>query len=546
MLRKTSFLLALVFPLLLVMGAVSAQDDANVIRYPITADPEHLNPFISDTITIGTVNRNIYEGLTRYNQQTGEIDPGIAESWEVSEDGTVFTFHLREGVLFHDIEGVDLSDREVTADDVMWNYMVALNGDDNISIRASDLDFILGAADYTATYEERLEAGEEVGLILEDVEVPGLRVIDDYTFEIELTKPDRLFLINGMVSITSPEAYEELGEDFNNTPVGTGPYQFVEWLRQDRLVIEANPDYYIEGLPTNDGVHFINYGDENTALLDYREGNLDFLFSFPSGQRDAIIAEFSEEFNEEPGLHVRYWGYNMEDGYLADKPKVRLALAVALDKVTAWEVFDQGARFPATLGFLPPAMPASEPATVYDYDLDRAAQLLEEAGYPGGEGLETINIYLLEAIADEAQVIVWAEALDQLGVPYEFIIEDGSTYWDSIVTDAADIFQNGWAAGLVDPSDVFDFLILDGNGSMRYDNEEVNNLLREARVEQDPAVREELYQQVHDIIMEDVVVIPSAYSKVSWLQKPWVSEFHPGGGGTYTAPLWEVVLGERS
>jgi peptide/nickel transport system substrate-binding protein len=542
MIRKVTFLLTLMFPLLLVMGIVGAQDSSNVIRYPITVDPEHLNPFISDTIAVGTVNRNIYEGLTRYNAETGDIEPAIAESWEISEDGLVFTFTLRQGVLFHQVAGVELEDREVTADDVLWNYMVALNGDDNISIRSSDLAFVLGAEEYTTTYEERMEAGEEVGLILDDVDVPGLRVLDEYTFEIELADADRLFLINGMVSITSPEAYTALGEGFDSTPVGTGPYQIVEWLRQDRVVLEANPDYYIEGLPANDGIRFINYGDANTALLDYREGNVDFLFSFPSGQRDSIINEFGDEFNEKPGLHVRYWGFNMEDGYLADKPLVRLALAQALDKVTAWDIFDEGARFPATQGFLPPSMPASMPATVYNFDLESAANLLEEAGFPGGEGLEPIKIYLLESISSEAQVVVWAEALDQLGVPYELIIEDGSTYWDNIVTDAADVFTNGWAAGLIDPSDVFDYLVLNGNGSMRYDNSEVNALLLQARVELDEAAREVLYQQAHDIIMDDVIVIPSAYSKVSWLQKPWVSGFVPGGGGTYTAPLWNVEL----
>jgi len=104
------------------------------------------------------------------------------------------------------------------------------------------------------------------------------------------------------------------------------------------------------------------------------------------------------------------------------------------------------------------------------------------------------------------------------------------------------IFQNGWAAGLIDPSDVFDFLILDGGGSMRYDNPAVNELLRQARLELDEDAREAIYQQAHDIIMDDAVVIPSAYSKVTWLQRSWIDGFEPGGGGTYTAPLWEVVL----
>jgi ABC-type transport system substrate-binding protein len=531
---------------MLMLSMPSLAQSDGFIRYPITTDPEHLNPFISDTIAIGTVTRNIYEGLVRYNAETGEVEPAIAETWELSNDAEgrqVYTFTLRQGVLFHELAGLELMDREVTADDILWNYMVALNADEDISIRAAELDMILGAAEYTAALQERVDAGEEVPLIDETLSVPGLAVVDDYTFQITLSAPDRLFLLIGAgMAITSPEAYESLGEAFNSTPVGTGPYRFVEWLRQDRLIIEANPDYYVDGLPANAGIRFINYGDANTALLDYRENNLDFLFSFPSGQRTAVITEFPEDFREKPGLHLRYWGFNMETGFLAENKLVRQALSHTLDRVTAWDIFEEGARFPASLGMLVPAMPASTPATIYDFDLTKAQELLAEAGFPNGEGLPVMKIHLLESISGEAQVVVWQEALQSIGVQVEFIIEDGSTYWDSIVTDEAMIFQNGWAAGLIDPSDVFDFLILDGRGSMRYDNPAVNDLLRAARLELDETARLDLYQQAHDIIMDDAVVIPSAYSKVTWLQKAWVDGFIPGGGGTYTAPMWNVVL----
>jgi peptide/nickel transport system substrate-binding protein len=546
--RRTLSLFAMFALLVSMVFAASAQDDADIIQYPITVDPEHLNPFIADTISIGTVNRNIYEGLTRYNSVTGDIDPAIAESWEVSTnaDGQqVFTFNIREGVLFHDIADVDLESRAVTASDILWNYKVALHPDQDISLQSGNPNFqaIAGATEYTAALQAMIDEGaEEVPLVLDDMDIPGLQVLDESTFQITLEAPNRLFLINGMVSITSPEAYTELGDDFNDTPVGTGPYQFVEWLREDRVILEANPDYYIEGLPRNDGIRFTNYGDAQTVLLDYREDNVDFLFAFPSGQRAAIIDEFSAEFNEKPGLHQRYWGFNMETGFLAENPLVRQALAHSLDRSTAWDIFEEGARFPADQGFLPPSMPASEPSVIYNYDLERAAELLQEAGFPNGEGLPVMEIHLLEVISDEAQVVVWQEALTELGMEVEFIIEDGSTYWDSIVEDDAMIFQNGWAAGLVDPSDVFDYLIYQGEGSMRYDNAAVNELLDQARAELDPATREDLYQQAHNIIMEDAVVIPSAYSKVSWLQKPWIEGFEPGGGGTYTAALWNVEL----
>ncbi len=527
-----------------------AQNEPVILRYPITTDPEQLNPFISDTIAVGTVTRNIFESLTAYNAATGEIEPALAESWEISEDDQgrqVYTFKIRPGVLFHQIDGVTYGEgeREVTADVVLWNYLTALNGDENVSIRAGELDVISGAKAFTEGTAE---------------EVEGLKVLDKYTLQITLDAPDRLFLINGMISITSPVAYEQLGEAINNKAVGTGPFRFVEWLRQDRLVLEANPDYWKPGVPKVDGIRFINFGDANTALLAYRENEIDFLFSFPDGQRAAVISEFADDFNEKPGLHVRYWGFNMNNGFFAENPLVRKAFSHALDRETAWTILAEGARFPANLGMLPPSFPASTPSVTYPYDLQRAAELLDEAGFPATgapliasiedveqcwgarEGMPNVQIHLLEAISGEPQVVLWQEALTCLGVTVTFKVEDGGTYWDSIVKDDAMIFTNGWAAGLVDPSDVFDFLILEGRGSMRYNNPEVNDLLRQARVELDEDARNELYQKVHDIVMEDAVVIPSAYSKVAWLQKPWIQDFVPGGGGTYTAPLWNVSV----
>ncbi len=528
----TIVVLLLTMPVLLSTTALAQEEYEGYIRYPITVEPEHLETHTQTTIATGTIIRHIFEGLTDYNPVTGEVDPGIAESWEITEDEEghqIFTYHIRDGVMFHDVAGLDYSEegREVTAEDIHWNYLRALSGDEEISTRATTLEAIWGAKDFTAG---------------ETDDVPGLVVVDEKTFQIILETPDRLFPINGSIGIAAPEAYEQLGESVFNTPVGTGPYQFVEWLPENRIVLEANPDYWNPELPKNNGVLFTNYGDPNTALLDYREDNLDFLFAFPSGQRQAIKDEFGDEFYEIPGLHIRYWGFQFDNEFIASNPLVRQAFSHALDRVTAWDIFEEGARFPANLGMLPPTMPASTPATIYEYDLDKASQLLAEAGFPNGEGMPVIKIYLLESISDEAQVVLWQQALESLGVEVEFVVEGGSTYWDSIEREDAFIYQSGWAAGLIDPSDVFDYLVLEGADNGHYEREDLNELLRAARAEPDAAVREDLYQQVHDLVMADAAFIPSAYSKNTWLQKPWISDFVPGGGGTYTADLAPVVI----
>ena len=529
----------------------SAQDDGGFIRYPIIDDPANLNPFLADTINIGAVINCIFEGLIRLNFETGEVEPAIAKSWEIGEDANgnqMFTFKIRPGVLFHQIDGVRYAEdrREVTVEDVLWSYKVALNVDKKISIHSDDavLQSILGASEYIAAMEDMVKAGKEVPLINEEMDVAGLEIVDNCTFRIILSEPNRMFLMKSIIPIVSPEVYMQLGDNISNTPVGTGPYRFLEWRRNNEIVLKANPDYYLEGLSKNAGIRFINCGDPNAALTEYRKGNLDFLFHFPYGERQSVIDEFHEEFREHPGLHIRYWGFNMASGFLADNPLVRRALAHSLDRVTAWEILAEGERFPADKGFLPPSFPASTPTIKYTYDLDLAASLLEEAGYPGGKGLPVIQIYLLESIATEPQVNVWQEGLESLGIQVVFIVEDAEAYWDRIVKDDVMIFQNGWAADFPDPSDVFDYLLYEGSGSMRYDNPQVNKLLDEARGELNKTVRNDLYQQVHDMVMEDTVVIPSGYSKVSWLQKPYVDGFVPSSSGIHNTPMWNVTLND--
>jgi ABC-type transport system substrate-binding protein len=529
MTKRLSFLLAmLLIAAMLVPFGVSAQDE-NVLRMPISPDPEHLNPFTGTTIAISVILNNVYEGLFKLDRETGQPEPALAESYEVSDDGLNYTFHLRQGVLFHAIPGVEFTDgdREFKADDWIWAASLSASGDENISAHPEWTESIVGAsevAEGTAT------------------EISGITKVDDYTIEVTLAAPNRLFLINLGVPAIPQEAYEQLGEAFAETPVGTGPFQFVEWLRDDHISVEANPDYWIEGEPKVAGVRFINTPDANTALLQYRQDELDFLFGFPTGQRAATVAEFEAEYNELPGLNVRYFGFKMDQGFFAENPLVRQAFAHAFNRELVWDELMEGARFPATLGYLPPMMPAATPANIYNYDLERAAALLEEAGFPGGEGIPPIDLYVFSTAADELSLPVLQEDLRQLGVTLNIQVEDASTYWDHIGEDDVIMFLSGWSAGIVDPSDVFNFLFYDARDDTAYDNPAVNEILDQALIETDPAALEVLYQEAHDLITADSPWIVSAYSKVAWLQKPGVEGFNPGGGGSHTARLAEVSL----
>ncbi len=527
--RFSKFLL-LVMALTLLVGVIpaGAQEEAAVLRVPMNPDPEHLNPFTGTTIAISNILNQVYEGLIGLDANTGEFTPKLAESWDVSEDGLTYTFHLRQGVLFHEAEGVEFEDgdREFKADDWVAAANYAATNDESISAHPEWLESVVG-------YTEKFEGTAET--------ISGITVVDDYTIEVQLTEPNRLFLTTlGVPGI--PQEVVASMDDFLTTPVGTGPFQFVEWQRDSFLELAANPDYWQEGKPLLAGIRYINVPDDNTALLQYRQNELDLLYSLPTGQRAALIEEFANEYSEEPGYNIRYFGFKMDTGFFADQPLVRQAFAHAFNRELVWDELMEGARFPATLGYLSPMMAASTPANIYEYNPERAAELLAEAGFPGGEGLPEFDLYVFASAAEELSLPVLQEDLRQLGVTINIVAEDSSTYWDHIGQDDVEMFLSGWGAGLNDPSDVFNYLFLDGRDDTHYDNPEVNELLRQAMIETDEATRTELYQQAHDLITADSPWIVSAYSKLSWLQKPWVEGFDPGAGGMHTAPLANVSI----
>ncbi|MBN1965770.1 MAG: ABC transporter substrate-binding protein [Anaerolineae bacterium] len=515
---------ALILGMALPFTATAQQ--ANMLRIPISADPEHLDPFRSTTTNTRAVIINTYEGLTTFDPETATVIPALADSWDISEDGLVYTFHLKEGVLFQDVASVTYDDRAVTAADWVWSMEMFLSGDEAISTHADYLEAILGAPEFTA--------GEADS-------VAGINVIDDYTLEITLAGPSHRFLYDLInVYVVPQEAYEQLGENFSNTPVGTGPFIFSEWLRDDHITMLANPEYWEAGYPLVEELRFLNIPDDTNAALMYREGEVDVLTSFPTGQRTLLAEEFAADYVELPSLNVRYFGFDMSQGFFAENPLVRQAFAHAFNRDLVWNDLMEGARFPANMGVLPPSMPAADVSAVYDYDLDAAAALLEEAGFPGGEGIPPIDLYVFASAADELSLPVLQADLAQLGVTLNIVVEDNSTYWGHIGEDDVIMFLSGWSADFSDPSEIFNFLFLDGRDDTHYDNPVVNEMIRAATAITDDAERNALYLEIHELIMQDCPWIVSAYGKVAFLAQPWLDGLYASPAGIYRTP-WKYV-----
>jgi ABC-type transport system substrate-binding protein len=498
-----------------------------VLRYPISVEPEHLDPFRATSIATRRVVANVFEGLTALDPQTAGIKAGLAEKWDISKGGLVYTFHLKRGVRFQQVAGVTYADgREVTARDWLWSWKVFLSGNAAVSAHPEYLAAVKGAAEFRAGKAD---------------DVAGLKALDDYTLQVTLTGPDHRFLFSLVNAYVAPrEAYEQLGAEWQKRPVGTGPFIVGEWRPGEYITLVKNPDYHEEGLPLLDQVRFLYMPDVNSQLLQYRADELDLLFDFPPGQLAAIKDEFPREFVEKPGLNLQYYGFKLTQPPFKDNPDLRKAFAYALDRDKDWNKLTDGAYLPGNAGVLPPGMPVAD-VEGYAYDPKKAREYLTKAGYPNGNGLEEITLYY-PASAPDAPQKAFQEQLAEVGIKIKLQKEDDATYWTHIGQDDVKLFLSGWSAGYADPGEVFDDLFYEGHDDTHYNSVEVNELTQKAADTVDEAERNNLYRKIHERILADCPLIVSSYGKVMYLQQPWVKDFQAPPAGAYLAPLKYLKL----
>ncbi len=317
--------------------------------------------------------KSLYDGLLDYVPGTTTLRPGLAESYEISGDGTVFTFKLRAGVKFH-------NGREMTAEDVKYSLDRVTNPA-TVSPGAGFFASIKGYDEVTAGTATSLE---------------GVTVIDPLTVQITLSRPDATFLhvmALNFASVVPNEAVEAAGADFGKMPVGTGAFKLAEWTLGQRLVFERNADYWREGLPYLDSVVFEVGQEPVVALLRLQNGEVDV-------PGDGIPPAKFAEVMADPAQAARVVvGGQLHTGYITlnttlppfDKLEVRKAVNMAINKDRIVQIIN-GRAVPATQP-LPPSMPGyTEGYAGYAYDVEGAMALLAEAGL--ADGFET-ELYVM-------------------------------------------------------------------------------------------------------------------------------------------------------
>ncbi|MCF7936652.1 MAG: ABC transporter substrate-binding protein [Synergistales bacterium] len=524
--------------MLLAAGAACAAEDpvyGGTVRWREINDPPKLDPAMA-TDTVSSRNLYLMYDMLVENDPDGQgLLPRLAESWEGSEGGTVFTFHLRKGVHFQKEslgEPTKNGGREVVASD--WKYsferLVKVT-----SPRAYFIDMVKGYQDFVDGKTD---------------EWTGIKVVDDHTLQFELEYPFAPFvavLAYNSFMVVPREDAEHWGKDFNFHPVGTGPFILEEWNHDQNLVYRRNPDYWrtdAEGreLPYLDGVEIVIIPDNTVAYEEFKKGNIDCFPDFPDEYYRAAKEEFGSQLQERPWLGTYYYGFNNQKEPFKDNKKLRQALNYAVNREMINDLVIEGRYYPGK-GVLPPGMFAyNEDLEGYSFNPEKARKLMAEAGYPDGFScrLNVNNNPRHKAVAEAIQ-----GQLMQLGIELDIHVLDWGVHLDLAERGETEMFRMGWVVDYADP-DNFLYVLLSsenwgpkGNYSF-YKNEEVDALLKEARVETDQQKRKELYQKAEQIIVDDAPWIFLFHYTTSLLVQDWVENVHLPAMGDYATPLYNV------
>ncbi|WP_078408442.1 ABC transporter substrate-binding protein [Priestia abyssalis] len=451
------------------------------------------------------VTKNLFNTLIEFGEQDTELNPGLAKEWSVSEDGLTYTLKLQEGIKFHD--GTDFN-----AEAVVFNFNRWKAGNK----------------------EQFYYYNSQFGDVIQEV-----KAVDPATVEFKLSRPLAPFFKNLAMSpfaISSPAAVEKYGDKYNENPVGTGAFKFKEWKRNDRIVIVKNEEFWMDGLPKLNQVIFKVIPENSARLNALKTGEVDLIDGVNFTDVPGIESDSNLQTFFRPSLNVAYLGLTSTRGPLKDK-KVRQALNHAVDKKALVEAFFAGEATPA-INPMPEVVEGyNDSIEDYPFDLEKAKQLLEEAGYPDGFEMELWAMPVPRPYMPDGQKV--AEALQanfaKIGVKAKIVTYEWATYLDKARAGEADSFLLGWTGDNGD-ADNFLYVLLDkdsigSNNYTYYQNDEVHDLFIQAQTEVDPAKRNELYQKAQEIIKDDAPWVPLVHSKPALAGKANITGFkaHPTG-----------------
>ncbi|HWL62114.1 MAG TPA: peptide ABC transporter substrate-binding protein [Steroidobacteraceae bacterium] len=472
---------------------------AGVLHFGNGTEPQAIDPHLTTGVPESRIQEALLEGLVAKNPETLVPEPAVAESWEVSEDGRTYRFHIRSTARWSDGE-------PVTAEDFHWTWKRAL--DPGMGNEYSYMLFPLKNAENYLT--GKVGSFDEV----------GVRVIDTHTLEVELNEPTPYF-----VQLLSHHSYfplprhviEKFGKATDRfTPwtrpgnmVGNGAFRLVEWKLNKYVSVEKNPLYWDAEHVRLNGVVF--YPTENIVTEErmFRSGQLHYTNDTPVDKIPQYRDQHPEQIRLDLYLGTYFYELNVRKPGL-DDPRVRRALAMTVDRKTLVDTVLKGVNVPA-YALTPPGTLGYQPPKLFDFDPEGARKLLAEAGYPDGKGLPTLEI-LYNTHEGHRKIAVALQQMwkKHLGIDVTMVNQEWKVYLDSRRTGDYTIARASWIGDYVDPDTFLGMFIKDGgNNRTGWSNPEYDDLiLRRIPAMKTQEERFAGFLRAETILMEEMPILP--------------------------------------
>lgn len=487
-------------------GAATAAD-AKTLVYCSEGSPEGFNPslFTAGT-TFDASARNVFNRLVEFERGRTNIIPGLAESWEVSDDGLVYTFHLRKGVTWHDTKAFTPT-REFNADDVLYSF--------NRQWKKDHPDHTLSGGSY-----EYFNAMSMADLL------QSIEKIDDYTVRFTLTKPEAPFLANlamPFASILSAEYADKMreagtSEKVDLDPVGTGPFQLVNYQKDAVIRYKANENYW-KGKAPIDNLIFSITPDASVRYAKLKAGEC-HVMPYPNpADLEAMQADPDVNLMSQEGLNVGYLGFNTEKKPF-DNVLVRRALNHAVDKEAIIDAIYQGAGKAAKNPIPPTIWSYNDDVQDYEYDVDKAKALLAEAGYEDGFETDIWAMPVQRPYNPDARRMAEMIQADwaKVGVKAEIVTYEWGEYLQRTKNGEHENVLLGWTGDNGDPDNFLYVLLgcdaVGGSNRAQFCYEPFNDLLIKAKKTSDMEERTKLYEQAQVMFKEQAPWVTIAHSVV--------------------------------
>lgn len=507
------------------------------------SEPGNLNPMVWATTSDTVVTHMIYDSLVIPDEELKMVG-SLAKDWDVSDDGKTYTFHLNEGVTWHDGE-------PFTAEDVEFTFSSI--ADPTYDAGAFwRVEPIVGATEYHAGEADSIE---------------GIEVVDENTITFTTNEPSAPFISGLFIGVlpkhilgdVEPGEWEK--HDSNRNPVGTGPFEFVEWKTGQYIEVAKNEDYF-QGPPNLDSI-FVRFGDANSMLASFMSKEID-ITSVPIAEVESVATLDYSELVTQSTLSVYYIGFNARNDHFGDD-QVRKALAHAVDKnaIVASILGEYGNItddvFPSKHWSHNPDLPQ------YEFDLAKAESLLEEAGYSKNSGVYEKDGQQLSFTLEvptgnkerEKTATLLKQMWEELGATVELQAQDFATLVTKLLPkteegEQREVTKDDFAAYILgfgveaDPDEYrsyfgSSYMPPNGYNFVGYSDPEVDELLEAQSLEVDFDARQQLIWDVGEKLAEDEIWIPLYEQDNPFVFNKKVSGFEPDFRGiTFKAEDWSI------